>query len=63
MKNKHFPLYPCFSIPSVYALDFEKLYRLGYRALLFDIDNTLVLHDEPAGEKSEKLFQRMRWQD
>ena len=56
MKNKHFPLYPCFSISSVYALNFEKLYQLGYRALLFDIDNTLVLHDEPAGEKSEKLF-------
>lgn len=60
MKNKHFPLYPCFSISSVYALDFEKLYQLGYRALLFDIDNTLALHDEPAGEKSEKLFQRMK---
>lgn len=60
MKNKSFPLYPSFSITSIYALDFEKLYSLGYRALLFDIDNTLVLHDEPAREETVALFERMK---
>ena len=57
MKNKTFALFPCFSISSIYTLDFEKLYQKGYRALLFDIDNTLVLHDEPA---RDALFHRMK---
>ena len=60
MKNKTFALFPCFSISSIYTLDFEKLYQKGYRALLFDIDNTLVLHDEPAREETIALFQRMK---
>ena len=60
MKNKTFALFPCFSISSIYSLDFEKLYQKGYRALLFDIDNTLVLHDEPAREETVALFQRMK---
>ena len=60
MKNKTFALFPCFSISSIYTLDFEKLYQKGYRALLFDIDNTLVLHDEPAREETVALFHRMK---
>lgn len=27
--------------PSVYAIDYKRLWRSGYRALIFDIDNTL----------------------
>ena len=60
MKNKTFALFPRFSISSIYTLDFEKLYQKGYRALLFDIDNTLVLHDEPAREETVALFYRMQ---
>ncbi len=49
-------LYPDYYIHSVYDVDFEKLYRRGFRAALFDIDNTLVLHEEPATEKAKELI-------
>ena len=35
---------------SAYQIDFEKMYRQGYRELFFDIDNTLVPHGLPADE-------------
>ncbi len=52
--------YPSYSIVSVYDLDFQKLYEKGYRALFFDIDNTLVLHDAPAEEETKAFFERLR---
>lgn len=45
---------------STYEVDFEGLYKEGYRGILFDIDNTLVVHGGPADEKAKKLFQRLR---
>ena len=35
-------------VASTYVIPFEKLYEEGYRGLIFDIDNTLVPHGEPA---------------
>ena len=52
--------FPSFSVLSVYALDFHRLYEKGYRALFFDIDNTLVYHDEPALFETVKLFALLR---
>lgn len=37
---------------STYDIDFENLYKRGYRNLIFDIDNTLVCHGAPQNEKS-----------
>lgn len=37
-------LYPDEYMDSTYAIDFKKLYKDGYRGILFDIDNTLVPH-------------------
>ena len=56
-KNTFFPTY---SVRSVYNLDFERLYEEGYRALFFDIDNTLVYHDEPALPETVELFARLK---
>ena len=39
-------------LDSTYEIDFEKLYQDGYRGLIFDIDNTLVRHGEPADERA-----------
>lgn len=47
-------------LDSTYDIDFEKLYREGYRGLIFDIDNTLVPHGAPADERAKKLFERLR---
>lgn len=52
--------YPKEYVDSVYSIDFEKLYREGYRGVLFDIDNTLVPHGAPADKRARKLFQRLR---
>lgn len=52
--------YPDEYVASTYVLDFEKMYREGYRGLVFDIDNTLVPHGAPADERAIHLFERLR---
>lgn len=46
-------------VVSTYSITFEKLYGQGYRGIIFDIDNTLVLHGAPADERAKKLFERL----
>jgi len=38
--------YPYEYVESVFTIDYNKLYSLGYRGIIFDIDNTLVHHGE-----------------
>ena len=52
--------YPTEWISSTYRIDFERLYREGYRGLIFDIDNTLVPHGAPADDRAVALFERLR---
>lgn len=52
--------YPGVRYESVYAIDFNKYHEAGYRGILFDIDNTLVMHDAPANEKAVRLFAELR---
>ena len=47
-------------LDSTYEIDFEKLYQDGYRGLIFDIDNTLVRHGEPADERAVVFFMRLK---
>ena len=51
--------YPDVWIDSTYDIDFEALYQRGIRALIFDIDNTLVEHGAPADERAIALFHRL----
>lgn len=51
--------FPDVTVTSTYAIDYEKLYRRGYRGILFDIDNTLVEHGEEANEKAKRLFRKL----
>ncbi|MCR4618148.1 MAG: YqeG family HAD IIIA-type phosphatase [Lachnospiraceae bacterium] len=51
--------YPDCEADSAYNLPYEKLYELGYRGILFDIDNTLVPHGAPATKKAVALFDRL----
>jgi len=37
---------------STYKIDFKKYYDMGYRGILFDIDNTLVRHNDPERSSS-----------
>ena len=52
--------YPTVYAPSAYAVDFSKLYKKGYRALILDIDNTLVEHGAPPNEKAVAFFENLR---
>ncbi|MCR4838144.1 MAG: HAD-IIIA family hydrolase [Eubacterium sp.] len=53
-------LYPNAYFTSTYAIDFAKLYRAGFRGILFDIDNTLVPHDAMTDERSRTLLRQLR---
>lgn len=48
--------YPDDYLDSTYVIDFDALYRKGYRGVIFDIDNTLVPHGAPADERAKALF-------
>lgn len=47
-------------VASTYVIDFEQLYKQGYRGLIFDIDNTLVPHGAPADKRALELFSRLK---
>ena len=53
-------LYPGEYIDSTYSIDFDKLYKEGYRGIIFDIDNTLVTHGSPADERAIALFKKLK---
>ncbi len=51
--------FPDSRMDSAYKIDYESLYREGYRGLIFDIDNTLVPHGEPPDARAVQLFERL----
>ena len=51
--------YPDEWVDSTYQVDFEKLREKGIKALIFDIDNTLVPHGAPADHRAMALFERL----
>lgn len=52
--------YPDVYIGSTYQIDFQGYYDLGYRGIIFDIDNTLVPHGAPADERSRALIEDLK---
>lgn len=52
--------YPGEYLKSTYLIDFDKLYKDGYRGLIFDIDNTLVEHGVAADQRAIDLFENLR---
>ncbi len=52
--------YPSLYIDSVYGFDFRSAKKNGKKAILFDVDNTLVPHDGPADERAKGLFALLR---
>lgn len=52
--------YPDEYVDSTYEIDFNKLYEEGYRGVIFDIDNTLVRHGEPADTRAIALFDHLK---
>ena len=53
-------LYPSEDYDSAYQIDYEGFYDKGYRGLLFDVDNTLVEHDQPVTLPAIELFENLK---
>lgn len=53
-------LYPYEYVNSVFEIDYEKLYQMGFRGLLFDIDNTLVHHGDDSTPEVDALFRKIQ---
>ena len=53
-------LFPTEYYDSTYSINFEKYYKLGYRGIIFDIDNTLVPHNAMHDERSRNLFKDLK---
>ncbi|MDE5748349.1 MAG: YqeG family HAD IIIA-type phosphatase, partial [Acetatifactor sp.] len=51
--------YPDHEAESAYDIDYQELYRTGYRGIIFDIANTLVPHGAPAAERAVALFAKL----
>lgn len=51
--------YPYEYIDSVFAIDYEKLFRKGFRGVIFDIDMTLVPHGAGSTPKIDALFKNI----
>lgn len=52
--------YPNEYVDSSYVINYEDLYRNGYRGILFDVDNTLVPHGAKADKRAKELFERLK---
>lgn len=52
-------LFPWERAKSVFSIDYQKLYDLGYRAVLFDIDNTLVHHGDDSTPEVDELLRQI----
>lgn len=51
--------YPGEWVDSTYEIPWETWFEKGMRGVIFDIDNTLVPHGEPADERALALFRRL----
>ena len=52
--------YPREYYGSAFAIDFQSYYARGYRAALFDIDNTIVEHDAPYDDNAVSFFRKLK---
>lgn len=56
MKTVLKQFYPYEYAESVFAIDYEALTKAGFRAVIFDIDNTLVPHGNDSTPEIDELF-------
>ena len=54
-------LYPTKEIASAFSVPYESYYAMGKRGIIYDIDNTLVMHGAPADKRSIELFEKLRF--
>lgn len=52
--------YPDRMEASVYGIEFQEWYDKGFRGLIFDIDNTLVMHGADADDNAKQLMGELK---
>lgn len=52
--------YPKELVESSYVISYKKMYEKGIRGVIFDVDNTLVPHGEPADSRALHLFEQFK---
>ena len=53
-------LFPDAYANSVFSIDYPILWKMGFRALIFDIDNTLVHHGADSTPKVDAFFAELQ---
>lgn len=51
--------YPYEYVDNVFDIDYEKIFRKGFRGVIFDIDMTLVPHGEDSTPEVDALFEKI----
>lgn len=51
--------YPDRYYESAYMIEYDELYKNGYRGIIYDVDNTLVEHGAPVTMRALELFDRL----
>ena len=51
--------YPYEYVRSVFEIDYKKLLELGYKGLIFDVDNTVVHHGDDSNPKVDRFFAKL----
>ena len=51
--------YPDYYVEDVFSINYEKLMEMGFKALILDIDNTLVPHGDDSTQAVDELFHRL----
>ena len=52
--------YPYAYVESVFCIDYRKLYDMGIKGIIFDIDNTLVHHGDDSTPEIDALFREIQ---
>ena len=52
--------YPYEYVDSVFCIDYNEVYKKGYRGIIFDIDNTLVHHGDDSTQRVDELFRTIQ---
>ncbi len=53
-------IFPYAMCDSTYNINYDLLWDRGYRGIIFDIDNTLTEHNEPATPRAVRLFEQLK---
>ncbi|MBR5934373.1 MAG: HAD-IIIA family hydrolase [Treponema sp.] len=52
--------FPSWYVKSIFEIDFDKLFSLGFKGLVFDIDNTLVHHGDDSNATIDKFLKQLK---